>query len=101
MQGSTATTFDRRQFQRRPDTVYIEVHVGAYRETLASRDLSVGGIFLETRNKASLPVQTIVCLTEEGQETVLGRVVWVAEDGMGVEFIGRPPRCCQSDTPDK
>ena len=86
---------ERRQFVRRANSMPIEVRVGAYKETLKTRNYSQGGLFVETSGKAPLTVRTIVCLTEENSETVLGRVVWVAEDGMGIEFIDRSSDCCK------
>lgn len=86
---------DRREFVRRQCEVVFEVRVGAYREELVARNRNDAGLFLETKNHPPLPVRTIVCLTESGKETILGRVVWVSEDGMGVELLDRPANCCK------
>lgn len=86
---------ERREFIRRQCEVVFEVRVGAYCEELVARNRNDAGLFLETRNHPPLPVRTIVCLTETGKETILGRVVWISEDGMGIEFLDRPVNCCK------
>lgn len=96
MERTGQSEIERREFLRRSRSAVFEVRVGSYREILETRNVSSGGMFLETKGKAPLPVRTIVCLTEEGKETVLGRVIWVSEDGMGVEFIERPADCCKT-----
>jgi len=86
---------ERREFTRRQCETVFEVKVGAYCEELTARNRNDAGLFLETRNHPPLPVRTIVCLTETGKETILGRVVWISEDGMGIEFLDRPAHCCK------
>jgi len=95
MESATASMKERRQYGRTEEQVSVEVRIAEYREQFMTRNVSNGGLYLEAADKPKLPIRTIVCVTEAGKETVLGRVVWVTEDGMGIEFVEKPSNCCK------
>ena len=96
MESATVSMKERRQYQRIEEQVTVEVRIAAYREELTTRNVSDGGLYLEASDKPKLPIRTIVCITEEGKETVLGRVVWVTDEGMGIEYVDKPANCCKA-----
>jgi hypothetical protein len=82
---------ERRQFSRVDREIGIEVSVAEYQQVLHTGNIGKGGIFLRAGDHPLLPVRTIVRLTPQDKKishTVLGRVVWVSEEGMGVEYVG-------------
>ena len=90
MESETIDMKERRQYQRIEEQVGVEVRIAAYREDLTTRNVSDGGLYLEAADKPKLPIRTIVSITEEGKDTVLGRVIWVTDEGMGIEFVEKP-----------
>lgn len=93
MESATVNMKERRQYQRSEAQFTVEVRIARYRETFTVRNSSGGGLFLEAIDKPKPPLRTIVRITAEGKGTVLGRVVWVTDDGMGIEFIDKPLDC--------
>jgi len=81
---------DRRQFERVDREIGIKVAVANYQHVLCTGNVGQGGVFLKSGDHPLLPVRTIVRLTPQDKKvshTVLGRVVWVSEQGMGIEYV--------------
>jgi hypothetical protein len=86
------STSERRQFERVEREIGIEVSIAGYQQLLYTQNVSDNGVFLKSDDGQLLPPHTIVRLNPQHDRrpsaTLLGRVVWSAEHGMGIEYVG-------------
>ncbi|ABW66693.1 type IV pilus assembly PilZ [Desulfosudis oleivorans Hxd3] len=80
---------DKRQHPRKPLRLNVSVTRGEVSGTSMARDISLGGLFLETIEEMA-PGQvlqlSIPFTNQDRQIKVKGKVVRMTEDGVGVEF---------------
>lgn len=92
MGSSAAVRQERRCFPRIRVAFPVEVRLANYKQVFTAANISDGGLFVTTGARPRLPAGTIICLTEEGKDTVLGQVVWVSDSGMGIKYLDKPVR---------
>lgn len=81
---------ERRQFGRVDREIDIEVAIANFQQVFRTGNIGDGGVYLKAGDRPLLPERTIVRLTRQNEKvshTVLGRIVWVSEDGMGIEYV--------------
>lgn len=85
---------EKRRNQRSPDSLHVSVKPAAGNpQTLVTRDVGDGGLFLLAGDTERLPVGTEVIITPERNNdgvtplTIKGRVVYVCDQGMGIVFL--------------
>ncbi|MGD0678708.1 MAG: PilZ domain-containing protein [Polyangiaceae bacterium] len=80
-----------RRYERTPVDVTVEFSLrsSAQRFSGRAKDLSVGGMFVETAFPAAFATEIVVHVTLPGQRTALaipGVVRWTGSGGMGIQF---------------
>lgn len=93
---------EHRRYERYPINVDVEVTIPRFlrkqRRRYRTRDMSDGGVFLESDGRPSPPVGTVIEIRVVGQvggqapPVVRARVVRVTADGMAVHFLSGPAR---------
>ena len=87
--SQAAEATDKRQYPRKPLRLNVSVTRGGVSGTGMARDISLGGLFLETMEEMA-PGQvlqlSIPFTNQDRQIKVKGKVVRMTEDGVGIEF---------------
>lgn len=84
-----ATEAEKRLYPRKPLHLSVKMTAGQIDGTRLARDISLGGIFLETEEKMApgQEVQLSIPFTNQNRRIKLnGKVVRLTEDGVGVQF---------------
>ncbi|MBI5532062.1 MAG: PilZ domain-containing protein [Deltaproteobacteria bacterium] len=82
---------EKRQFRRTPVDVPVLITLeGAQDKTPGRcRDMSIGGVFVETELKAAFGARLKLTVTAPGGDMEFPAVVrWTAADGLGLQFQG-------------
>ena len=82
---------EKRQSPRKPVAIPLvfEVVETQRRTVAACRDLSLGGMFIETSDQAAFGAEITIILYlpgMDGEQTLPATVRWTTADGMGVQF---------------
>lgn len=84
---------ERRLDERVDRELDIEVSLASYQKRLLTGNVSSSGVFLKVDDEDdALSPQTIIKLKlAEGKDsaTILGRIVWAREEGMGIKFLNK------------
>jgi Tfp pilus assembly protein PilZ len=91
MGDSTARPLEHRRFARSPIGLPVEFTTEDSRETFSGtgRNISLGGIFIETNGPVSFGIEILVRIALPGHREPLvvpATVRWKCADGMGVQF---------------
>jgi hypothetical protein len=86
---------DKREHFRIPVSLYVICQNNGYNFKDFTKDVSAGGIFIETKTKLSLDDALFMTLLHKSLETPVkatGKVVRVEPEGVGIKFINPIPK---------